>query len=83
MSQELHLSIADGSLQFICCDDLEPLLGEGQASVNRVSHVEYDNTRQAWFADMSPVGGETLGPYTARSNALKAEHQWLIDNRGL
>ena len=82
---EVTLSIDNGSLQFICCDLLEPLLREGNATVRRVSHVEWDDERQGWCADMSPVGGETLGAGCGwtREEALNAEHNWLVENRNL
>ena len=31
----------------------------------------------AWTADLSPVNGPVLGPYTRRSEALAAEIAWL------
>lgn len=48
----------------------------GHVHVRRGSHVEPDAEGQ-WFADMSPVGGPTLGPFAIRSDALAAEHGWL------
>jgi hypothetical protein len=37
--------------------------------------------RGQWLADMSPVGGPTLGPFATRSEALAAEEAWLVENR--
>ena len=33
-----------------------------------------------WWADLAPVAGPRLGPYTLRSLALEAEVRWLADN---
>jgi len=30
-----------------------------------------------WFADMSPVGGRTLGPFQTKAAALAAEVEWI------
>jgi hypothetical protein len=48
----------------------------GSPSVSRVSHVESDQQGR-WWADLSPVGGNVLGPFTNRSEALAAEQAWL------
>lgn len=80
---QINLSIANGCLQFICTDALEPLLREGTASVQRVSHVEWNNAKQGWCADMNPVGGPVLGPFKTRREALSAEHEWLVLEREL
>ena len=53
--------------------DLSPL---GALHIRRASHVEPDPSGR-WHADLSPVGGPVLGPFAARSDALKAEHDWL------
>jgi hypothetical protein len=42
-------------------------------------HVE-PNDRGQWLADLRPVGGPTLGPFSLRSEALAAERQWLEEN---
>ena len=34
----------------------------------------------AWFADMSPVGGRTLGPFSTKAAALAAEVKWIESN---
>ena len=80
---DVHLIIDSGCLQFICSDELEPLLAEGTATVERVSHVEWDYAQQGWTADMSPVGGAVLGAFKHREEALKAEREWLLEYRGL
>jgi hypothetical protein len=50
----------------------------GPLSIKRASHVEPD-AEGLWWADLSPVQGPTLGPFTLRSEALAAELQWLSD----
>ena len=47
-------------------------------STKRQQHVE-PNVEGNWFADLSPVGGPTLGPYKLRSEALQAEKEYLND----
>jgi hypothetical protein len=37
--------------------------------------------RCSWYADM--VGGERLGPYATRQEALAAERDWIREHRGL
>jgi hypothetical protein len=53
--------------------DLAPL---GSVTIRRASHVEPD-AQGRWTADLSPVGGPVLGPFTLRSAALDAERAWL------
>jgi len=48
----------------------------GRVEIHRGSHVEPTSEGQ-WTADLSPVGGPTLGPYPLRSDALGAEVAWL------
>jgi hypothetical protein len=48
--------------------------------IRRASHVEADKAGR-WFADLSPVAGPVLGPFDRRSEALAAEHEWLLANR--
>lgn len=51
----------------------------GAVSLRRASHVEPDDQGR-WWADLSPVGGPTLGPFVRRSGALDAEQVWLEDH---
>ena len=51
----------------------------GQLSIRRGSHVEPTSDGQ-WTADLSPVNGPLLGPFSHRSRALDAEQQWLEEN---
>lgn len=48
----------------------------GSLTIARGSHVEPDVIGQ-WRADLSPVNGPILGPFSSRSDALAAERQWL------
>ena len=48
----------------------------GSLSIRRGSHVE-PNQEGHWMADLSPVGGPMLGPFTTRGEALRAEIAWL------
>jgi hypothetical protein len=63
-------SIYDEAFDFGCL---------GRVQIQRASHVEPDESGR-WRADLSPVGGPTLGPFTLRSEALTAELQWLRGN---
>jgi hypothetical protein len=51
----------------------------GDVRFSRASHVEPDG-RGAWWADLSPVSGPTLGPFARRSQALQAEAAWLSEH---
>ena len=35
-----------------------------------------------WWADMGPSGGQVLGPYASRTEALRAERGWLMRSTG-
>ncbi len=48
----------------------------GPMKISRGSHVE-PTSDGAWTADLSPVNGPTLGPFTTRTQALAAELNWL------
>jgi hypothetical protein len=68
---------ADGLLRFVYDDELAALLSLGANEITRASHVE--PTPIGWTADMGPSGGELLGPFGLRGDALNAEHQWLTN----
>jgi hypothetical protein len=57
-------------------DEAVDLSALGKLHVTRASHVEPD-TEGRWIADLSPVGGPKLGPFERRSQALRAEREWL------
>lgn len=67
---------ADGTIRFIWSDQLAELAQAGTPTISRASHVE-PTTDGKWTADMGPVEGPVLGPFTLRSEALGAEHRWL------
>jgi hypothetical protein len=51
----------------------------GSLTIRRASHVEpIDGGR--WTADLSPIGGPTLGPFAQRNQALAAEARWIEDH---
>jgi hypothetical protein len=52
----------------------------GELTIRRASHVEPDGEGR-WWADLSPVDGPSLGPFTLRSQALNAERVWLEAHR--
>ena len=67
-----------GEVRCIYSDEL--LLSDlGKLSISRASHVE-PNPNGRWTADLSPVGGPFLGPFTKRTDALAAEVDWLRNN---
>ena len=51
----------------------------GRLSIQRGSHVEPTSDGQ-WTADLSPVNGPVLGPFTTRTAALSAEEASLLEN---
>ncbi len=65
----------DGTVRCVYAETLD-LTQIGHVSIARGSHVEPDQDGR-WFADLFPVGGQRLGPFATRSDALKAEAQWL------
>lgn len=74
----------NGVITAIYNDSLLPLLDEGNATVQRASHVE-PAEGGGWTADLAPVGGPVLGPFPKRSQALAEEVAWLqehVINRG-
>jgi hypothetical protein len=48
----------------------------GQLTIYRASQVEPD-MHGVWRADLTAVGGPTLGHFAQRSDALAAEQAWL------
>jgi len=49
----------------------------GQPQIRRASHVE-PTADGRWLADLSPISGPMLGPFSARSEALAAEEAWIV-----
>lgn len=66
---------SDGTLRCVY-DEAVDLSSLGRSVISRASHVEPDRDG-FWHADLSPVGGPVLGPFTQRSAALVAERGWL------
>ena len=60
-------------------DEAIDLAQLGELLIRRASHVEPDDCGR-WWADLAPVNGPVLGPFTRRSAALDAERQWLESN---
>ncbi len=77
MTAEMELVVdAGGSVRCIYDEALD-LREIGKLQITRASHVEPD-AEGYWWADMGPVDGPMLGPFTSRSEALAAERDWLI-----
>lgn len=72
---EMQIRVQGDQIRFIYNDELQGLMTQGQAVTRRASHVEPDGA--GWTADMSPVGGPKLGPFTTRGEALQEEVAWL------
>ncbi len=68
----------DGSLRCVYDEALDLTL-LGKLEIRRASHVEPDEAG-LWWADLSPVSGPKLGPFSHRSEALAAECDWLEQN---
>lgn len=80
MAQDQEILVVEptGVLRCLYTECLN-LTALGTLSISRGSHVEPD-TSGKWIADMSPVGGPTLGPFDHRSEALDAERNWLYEH---
>ena len=74
MAMQLVIELG-GTVRCIYAEDIN-LVALGSPTITRASRVEPDQHGR-WWADMSPVGGELLGPFDHRSEALAAEHTWL------
>ena len=67
----------DGNVRSIYADGTAPLLRTlGEVETKRASHVEPEG--EVWMADMMPVGGPMIGPFSTRALALEAERRWLL-----
>jgi len=69
---------SSGKARCVYSDTL-PLANIGRLRIERASHVE-PNDKGEWIADLLPVSGPTLGPFSRRTDAISAEVQWLRDN---
>jgi hypothetical protein len=72
----MDLIIESGGQARCIYDETIALQSLGRLNVQRASHVEPNETGE-WFADLSPVNGPLIGPFTMRSDALVAERAWL------
>jgi hypothetical protein len=72
----MHLVVEPGGQVRCLYGEALDLASLGLLSIRRASHVEPDG-EGAWWADLSPLGGPRLGPFTHRSLALTAEESWL------
>jgi hypothetical protein len=70
--------LPDGSVRGIYDEALD-LAALGQLVIRRASYVEADEGGR-WTADLAPVAGPRLGPFTRRSQALAAESSWLTEH---
>ena len=75
----VQLIIRPGGLVRTLYNEAIDLTTLGPTAIQRASHVEPD-PQGTWWADLSPVHGPVLGPFTLRSEALQAEHRWLESN---
>ena len=74
--QTFELVVAPDGTGRCLYDEALDLSRLGEARVRRASRCEPDE-RGKWSADLSPVGGPTIGPFDRRSDALAAEVAWL------
>jgi hypothetical protein len=76
----MQLVITPGGAVRCLYSEAIDLAALGSPAITRASHVE-PMPDGRWLADLSPVGGPTLGPFRLRSHALAAERDWLEANR--
>jgi hypothetical protein len=67
-----------GQVRCLYADAID-LAAFGHPQITRASHVEPDE-QGSWWADLAPVNGPKLGPFSRRSDALEAERRWLEAN---
>ena len=78
MTSEMELVVdVGGDVRCVYGEELD-LREFGKLQITRASHVEPDRDG-FWWADMGPVDGPVLGPYGSRTEALRAEREWLIN----
>ena len=80
MTAEMELVVAADGVARCIYDEALDLREIGKLRITRASHVEPDRGG-FWWADMGPVDGPVLGPYGSRTEALKAEREWLMAAR--
>lgn len=72
----MELIIAPTGVVHAIYDEALELAPLGRVSIERASHVE-PTAQGEWLANLAPVNGPTLGPFSRRSDALAAEVAWL------
>jgi hypothetical protein len=75
----MELRIEPSGLLRCIYDETIDLSSLGIVSIRRASQVEPD-AEGRWWADLTPVNGPVVGPFSARSAALLAEVRWLETN---
>jgi hypothetical protein len=78
MSEEIQIVVSGDRVRFIHQDDLVEAMRIGKTTTRRATHVE--SGEDGWNADLRPVNGPVLGPFTRRDAALQAEADWLREN---
>ena len=73
------LVLLDGTARCLYGEAID-LAALGDVSIQRASRVEPDESGN-WWADLAPVSGPALGPFSRRSDAVAAESQWLEEHR--
>jgi hypothetical protein len=76
MTSDMELVVSVDGVARCIYDEGIALREIGTLKITRASHVEPD-AEGYWWADMGPVDGPVLGPFTSRSEALGAEREWL------
>jgi hypothetical protein len=66
---------ADGAVRCLYTETIDLAL-LGPLSIERASYVE-PTPNGRWLADLSPMMGPVLGPFSQRSAALAVEAAWL------
>jgi hypothetical protein len=72
----MQLVIDSGGQVRCLYSEVLDLAALGPLSIQRASHVEPDQDGR-WWADLAPVSGPRIGPFTKRSAAIAAETAWL------
>ena len=75
----MQIIITPGGVVRAVYSEAIDLAALGSLTISRALHVEPDQQGR-WWADLSPVGGPSLGPFVNRSEALAAERDWLDQN---
>lgn len=77
-SEEFQIVVSGNQIRYIYRDDMADLMNSGDTTISRASHVEPQGNQ--WIADLTPVNGPILGPFTTRLEALQEEVKWLHEH---